>query len=483
VPAQPVSRRKRVLSTIAVVAALAVAAPVVQRELLTPTPRPSRAAATAPAAPAPGASAVPPASSPAGAALTREAQVGNLLATMEKAVADKDVDAFSSAAAAGVPAARTHLRRMFAGLRALPLAWFELEQDPARNGVPTRARLAGAVTVPVVATYRLRGWDAESVQVRLKFVVAPVRGRWGIVEDRTTTDEDTAERLEPWLFPDLYVTSTKHVLVIGERAKRTQLRRLATTLERLAVDVRRMWPERTWNGRVVAYATTRTAFVRSWYGRSAAGDSGNGGHASFVAKVATLARFDLPGAPGAVRMVLTPYLLKQGGRTGYEEVLRHEITHVATAKINYGVPTWLVEGAAEYTGFARRTASGALDATTTFGRHGLTRAEVSSTQRGTWRPVLKTGADFYRGSEESVDAAYNSAFITCLYIADRYGERALRRLYARSAELAGTSPLAGALVAKTEKAALREVLRTDKAKLTKDVAKFATRLRNRLVFR
>jgi hypothetical protein len=301
------------------------------------------------------------------------------------------------------------------------------------------------------------------------------------VEDRTTDEADTAKRLEPWLFPRLRATSTAHVLVIGERTHAVQLRRLAATLEALAADVRRVWPERTWNGRVVAYATTATPFVRSWYGRSAAGDSGNGDRASFVAKVATLGR---PGTSGgAVRMILTPYLLQQGNRPGYVDILRHEMTHVAMARVSSGVPVWLVEGAAEYTGFARRTGSGRLDATTTLGRHGLTRAEVGSTLTGSWRPTLEADTGFYRGSEKAVDEHYNSAFITCLYIADRYGEKALRRLYERSAQLAGNSPLAGVLVASTERAALRQVLRTDRGQLAKDVGAYATRLRQRLVFR
>jgi hypothetical protein len=318
--------------------------------------------------------------------------------------------------------------------------------------------------------------------VPLRFVVGRSRGAWGVLEDRTAVDADTAKRLEPWLFPGLRATTTAHVLVIGERRHTAQLRRLAATLEAVAGDVRKVWPERGWNGRVVAYATTATSFVRSWYGRSAAGDSGNGDRAAFVAKVAALGSPGSPGRPaGAVRMVLTPYLL-QGRRPGYVDILRHEMTHVATARLSGGVPVWLVEGAAEYTGFARRTASGALDAATTFGRHGLTPAEVGSTLSGTWRPTLEGDTGFYGGSEKAVDEHYNSAFITCLYIADRYGEKTLRRLYERAAQLAGDSPLAGALVGTTERAALRDVLRTDRAHLARDVGGFASRLRHRLVF-
>jgi hypothetical protein len=108
---------------------------------------------------------------------------------------------------------------------------------------------------------------------------------------------------------------------------------------------------------------------------------------------------------------------------------------------------------------------------------------VAGTLNGTWRPALEADAGFYGGSEKAVDEHYNSAFITCLYIADRYGEKALRRLYERSAQLAGDSPLADALVAGTERTALQQVLHTDHARLVEDVGAFATRLRHRLVFR
>ena len=264
------------------------------------------------------------------------------------------------------------------------------------------------------------------------------------------------------------MTRTPHVLVVGDRAHAQQARRLAGTLEHLVADVRRVWPERTWNGKVVAYAMTSPTFVRSWYGRSAAGDSGNGDHASFVAKVATLAPPSGSDAPGAVRMVVTPYLLGSP-KAGYTDVLRHEVTHVATAALSSGVPVWLVEGAAEYTGFARRD-GGDLDAIRTFGEHGLTAGEVSATAKGTWKPTLVPGDDFYTGSEKVVDERYNSAFITCLYIADHYGEPTLRRVY----EQAHTHD---------EASVLRQVLHTDRKHLLAAVGAYATTLRHRLVFR
>jgi hypothetical protein len=273
------------------------------------------------------------------------------------------------------------------------------------------------------------------------------------------------------------VTATPHVLVVGDVAHRQQTLRLASTLEAVAADVRRTWPERTWNGKVVAYAVTAPAFVRSWYGRSAAGDRSNGERASFVAKVAGMSD---GGGGGAVRLVVTPYLL-QSSHQGYIDILRHEMTHVATARLSEGVPVWLVEGAAEYTGFARRS-RGRLDATRTFGQHGLTGSEVAGTAAGTWRPTLVTGSGFYTGSEKTVDEHYNSAFITCLYIADHYGEAALRRLYTEAAR-PGASPVEAALLLDDDESrALRTVLHTDRGHLVTAVSAYATRLRHRLVF-
>ena len=54
---------------------------------------------------------------------------------------------------------------------------------------------------------------------------------------------------------------------------------------------------------------------------------------------------------------------------------------------------------------------------------------MSATAKGTWKPSPRRGDGFYTGSEKVVDERYNSAFITCLYIADHYGEATLRRLY------------------------------------------------------
>jgi hypothetical protein len=189
---------------------------------------------------------------------------------MARAVDGGDRASFTSVAATDHPSVRDHLADVFSGLHALPLASFELTLDRTQSDLRVDVPAPDPFTLSAVATYRLKGWDDVPVRVPLRFVVGRSRGAWGVLEDRTAVDADTAKRLEPWLFPGLRATTTAHVLVIGERRHTAQLRRLAATLEAVAGDVRKVWPERSWNGRVVAYATTATSFVRSWYGRSAA---------------------------------------------------------------------------------------------------------------------------------------------------------------------------------------------------------------------
>ncbi len=416
----------------------------------------------------------------------QEENAQRLLDGMAAAASRGDEEAFLRAAAPLQPAARTRLRAVFRNLRALPLASITVTRDLNRTfGVSVGA--GGAFTLPATATYQLEGWDSAPVAVPLLFVVAPSGKALGVVEERTVTDDQTAVQLEPWLFPDLEVVTERHVLVLGERKNSARLRRLATTLERLVGDVRRVWPGRTWNGRVVVYAMTGASFVASWRDRIAAdgsdqrdeGDESDD-KASFVAEVATLSLVGTERVEAsAVRMVVTPYLLEEADPVEYVDVLRHELTHVATAEISPGLPVWLVEGAAEYTSFARGTGRGAPDAATVFERRGRSATVEERMEEGTWRPSLERGPRFYSGTDEAVDGAYDSAFVTCLFIADRYGERALRRLYERAAEIALQNRLQPAVTEITEETALREVLRTDRRRLTRDVARFATRLARR----
>ncbi|MFZ0160369.1 MAG: hypothetical protein WAL50_15190, partial [Kineosporiaceae bacterium] len=195
--------------------------------------------------------------------------------------------------------------------------------------------------------------------------------------------------------------------------------------------------------------------------------------AAFAAEVRTLPGRGLDGsAPVAARLAITPFLLQRTDSRA-QAVLRHEVTHVALALEGSGdVPTWLVEGTAEYTAY-RVLRGGAVSGVTAMDRRGLPSPTWQQLRRGTWRPsLISDGALFYGGSNAEVARAYTDSWLTCLYIAAHYGEDSLFRLYSAAA---ATAPGQGPDV--TEAAVLRSVLRTDRASLTRGVAGYARTLR------
>ncbi|HEY6798113.1 MAG TPA: hypothetical protein VI248_25835 [Kineosporiaceae bacterium] len=358
-------------------------------------------------------------------------------------------------------------RTLFRNLQALPLKdpllrWDGRRSQPSEH--PERYP-AGAVTVVADLTFLLDGWDDENVDDVVVLTLAPVGRGWLVVGDTDDAGTSPARRyLEPWTVGvPLGVERRGHVLVVGQAAQRAELRRLADRLEQVAGDVRERWAEPSWNGRVVAYAVTDPRFVQAWFaGQAATGppDRAAGGQPTWEARVGSLSR-SAPGDDaenGPPRLVVTPYVL---GRVDARvlSTLRHEVTHVATARLGRPVPGWLAEGAAEYTGF--RLGGARVDAVRTFAAHGLTEELALAMRGGSWQPRLLDDRDqFYSGTAEVVSAGYLDAWIACLYVADRYGDAALRRLY----DTAASQPTAASWDA-VDDSALREVLQTDHAGL------------------
>ena len=369
-------------------------------------------------------------------------------------------------------------RSVFRGMQALPLKNPELVWDGRRSRLPDGAARypAGALTVVADLRYLLEGWDDESVSDGVVLTLAPVSSRWVVVDDTQDAGGTASRRfVEPWTTGStLDVERRAHVLVVGEAAHRSDVRRLADHLEQVVADVRARWPEPSWNGRVVAYAVTDDRFVQAWFGTQAArgpGHGGAGGAATWEARVGTLARGSAPDDPaaGPPRLVVTPYVL---ARTDARAVstLRHEVTHVATVRTGRPVAGWLAEGAAEFTGF--RLGGTRVDAARTFAAHGLTATAADQLRHGTWHPQLVVDRDaFYAGTSEAVSALYLDGWIAALYVADRYGDAVLRRLYDDEA----SRPTSQSWDA-VDTGALHAVLGTDHAGFTESVRRYAQAL-------
>jgi hypothetical protein len=419
----------------------------------------------------------------------RRAAVGEVLTSLNSALSTGDVSAFVAPVDPQAPEVfRQHQLGVFRGMRALAgLASFRYSW-PGETWFGAPASQTGlspdAFVAAVSLTYSFKGYDQTPVTDVVGLTLNHSGDRWYIRSD-SDIDQQLAlgGQFEPWSVGDVAVAEHGRVVVVGDPQHKAQNVRLAKRLDRALTSVRAMWPRTSWNGRVVAYASTYKPFVTTWFGTQAATNRkiDPSRDATFEAKVRVLpaqpvvSDFD-DFTPAAPRLVVTPYLLARDD-SYTQAVLRHELTHVALAlEGSDRPPAWLVEGVAEYTGF-RAVSGKQVDGIEALAKRGLRKETWSQLKRGTWKPSLVADDEaFYAGSEIAVDNNYTTAWFACLYIADHYGEAKLRALYFA----AGRQP-PGRTQAEVETATLKSELGTDQAALLAAVKTYARSTRSHFV--
>lgn len=272
----------------------------------------------------------------------------------------------------------------------------------------------------VLLHYAIDGFDVAPV-ARPQALTFVQRGRGWVVASDTDADADLPEtgHADPWDRRAVVVREGRRVLVVADAQDRDRVRSLVRVADRAVRRVGAMWPE-GWRRRVVLVAVRDRQLVETYF-RTALQSSEN------VAAIAVPAYDVVPGwSPPAARaedarngarsrVILNPRYFDPAD-TGNADLLTHEVTHVATQSRTWnGAPTWLSEGAAEYTAY-RYLRPFEVD---------LPRALAREVRAGS---VDLPTYDFYQGD---VPAHYLAGFLACAYVADRYGEDTLRRLYGR----------------------------------------------------
>lgn len=305
--------------------------------------------------------------------------------------------------------------------------------------------------------YRLAGFDAAPVaRPQVLTFVRAAGGRWLVASD-SDADADLPEtgHADPWDRRPIVVGEGRHALVLADAEDRRRLDRLVAVSDRAVRRVAQMWPS-GWRRRVVVVAVRDQTLIETYF-RTALQSSEN------VAAVAVPAFDVVPGwsEPGSgtagadvqrSRVILNPRFFDAGDE-GNVDLLTHEVAHVATQGRTWaGAPTWLVEGAAEYTAYRHlRPFSVRLPP--------ALRREVAAGS------VDLPTYDFYA---RDVEAHYLAGFLACAYVADRYGEATLRELYGR---LARTEREIDTLARQDE--VVRQTLGISVARLSREVAEFA----------
>ena len=125
-----------------------------------------------------------------------------------------------------------------------------------------------------------------------------------------------------------------------------------------------------------------------------------------------------PDAP--IHVFINPDIYDRLGPTGAQVVMSHEAVHVATEAPNSSMPQWLLEGFADYVAL-RDVDLPLLDDGRADHRAGTPGGRAATTLPGRRSSAAR---------DTHLGAAYESAWLACLVLADRGGEDDLVALYA-----------------------------------------------------
>jgi hypothetical protein len=341
-----------------------------------------------------------------------------LLASRAAAILHRDRVGFLATVDPAVPAFRRSQSRLFDALSTVRFASWRYDVDAPANGrkVPDPGRFGGAAETyaprGVVVLYQLATYDTAPTSTSAGLTFVRRGARWRIAADSDFDATPGRTQREVWDYGPLSTASGPHTLIIGPVAGRRQLNRLRTEAERDIPRVTSVWG-RGWSQRVVivvpASQRQLAAMVNKPYPSL-----------SRIAAVAT-AEVGGSGPTAAVgnRILVNPANLNRLGALGWQVVITHEITHVATrAETAAGAPTWLVEGFADYVAYRSTKVPVAAAAPGT-------RAAV----RAGHLPVGLPTDQAFTGTNPNLSQAYEQAWLAVRLISSRAGQDGLLRFY------------------------------------------------------
>ena len=344
----------------------------------------------------------------------REGAVHDLLAARSNAVLRHDRAAFLATVDPLATAFRTRQAALVDALARVPIATWSYTLDPRseRSGTAAldrRTRWAGDVAL----RYRLDGGDPAPALRRQHLTFVLHSGRWYVGAD------DPGLRTQRDLWDDGPVVTARRpgVLVLGHPSSAPLLADLARETEQAVSRVTALWGP-GWSRRVLVVVPSSQAELARLVPGAGALD-----------QVAALATADLeppaagdhpgPARPVGDRVLVNPPVFARLGTLGRRVVLAHEVTHVASRTASgASVPTWLVEGLADWIGYS------GLDVPLSVSAREL-QADVRA---GRLPDRLPTDAA-YDGSDPRLAQTYEQSWRAVSLIASRYGAAALLRLY------------------------------------------------------
>jgi hypothetical protein len=313
------------------------------------------------------------------------------------ALDDRDA---AAAAAVGGPSSADLLRAVAANAGALDVTDLSLRYVDELGATSSDGRWRAAVA----ATWRFGDVDRSPVSEEIA-VDFQASGDGVVVAGFS----GGSQRQPLWLSGPLEVRRAGSTLVASLGTAESADAASARAVAAVAV-VRRVLPG--WSGNLVVEVPSSQDQLDAALGA----DPG-----SYDAVAAVTASVDGSVEPGAsLHVFLNPDVYDALDPVGAQVVMSHEATHVATDAPLHALPSWLLEGFADYV--ALRDVD--LPLTTTAG-------QVIDEVRQDGLPAALPGAAEFDEGSDYFGAAYEASWLACRTVADQAGQEALVDLYER----------------------------------------------------
>jgi hypothetical protein len=341
-----------------------------------------------------------------GGVATREDSASALLHELAAHLVDGSRRDVLRLAAPGSKEATRYAGTLYDNVRALGITELSLryvDEDAGRLSSAESAELGGKGWVAdVELSWRIGGYDEANSQMDVSFTF--VQTPRGAALVMAGDNHDNAAPL--WLLTDLAVERSRRALVmVADRGDVGQYARLA---DRAAADVRRVLPG--WRGRLVVEVPESQAQLDRVLGTRAK---------TYDAIAAVTSTVDgSRDASAPTHVFVNPRVFGTLGKAGSQIVISHEAAHVATHAATSDMEMWLLEGFADYVALAH------VDLPVS-----VTASQILAQVRQDGPPRQLPRPDEFDPKDDALGASYESAWLACRFLAERYGERRLVELY------------------------------------------------------
>lgn len=250
--------------------------------------------------------------------------------------------------------------------------------------------------------WQIRGFDKGQSQMEVSFTLVDTSQGNAFLSAGSG-----AEKAAPlWLMSDLAVKRSQRSLVMaGESSELAEFSALA---DQAVADVKLVLPK--WRGKLVVEVPASQRQLDRML------NAAKNSYDSIAALTTTVD--GSTGRSSPTHILVNPDVFDQLGAEGAQIVMSHEAAHVATDAARSSMPMWLLEGFADYVALAHVDLPVSVTASQILG----------DVRRGGPPPHLP-GSEEFDPSNEALGATYESAWLACRLLAERYGEDELIAFY------------------------------------------------------